>query len=221
MNSKPAWVCALSTFILAGTAHAQTAPAAGVPQQYLAHISIHAEPSTQLEIVPSEGWQSEAVAQCTEYCDFWALPGRYTLYALDNTTGERKQLSLRVKHSTRFELEPGDDSARSSGLALGIAGSAAIVTGLILLTAAMMSGDCPLENCSSDGRQTTAIVGLSVFVGGALATPAGWIMYASNRTRLKPIDDRPYPATETSSRVRVGLVGVGSGGLGLGGVASF
>src|SRR4051812_22394707 len=119
MNSKPAWVCALSTFVFAGTAHAQTAPPEGVPQPYLAHISIHAAPSTQLEIVPADGWPgTEAVAHCTEYCDFWALPGRYTLYARDHTTGERKNLSLHIKQSSRFEFQSGDDTARSSGLVL-------------------------------------------------------------------------------------------------------
>ena len=176
----------------------------------------------QLELVPSEGWPGTgAVAHCTEYCDFWALPGRYTLYALDHTNGERRHLSLHVKQSSRFELEAGDPAARSSGLVLGIVGSAALFTGLILLGGALAAGDCPQTTCSSDGRQTTAIVGLSVFVAGALATPAGWIMYASNRTRLKQLDDRPYPATGTFSQVRVGLAGVGSGGLGLAGVASF
>src|SRR6187551_2466929 len=165
MSSKSAWVCALSTFIFAGTAHAQVAPPEAVPQQYLAHVSIQAAPSTQLEIVPAEGWPGAgAVAQCTEYCDFWALPGKYTLYAHDHTTGERKHLSLRVKQSSRFELEAGDDSARSSGLVLGIAGSAALFTGVILLAGALVAGDCPDMNCSSDGRQTTAILGLSVFV---------------------------------------------------------
>jgi len=49
----------------------------------------------------------------------------------------------------------------------------------------------------------------------------GWIMYASNRTRLNRIDDQAHASTEIQSQVRVGVVGVGLGGLGLGGLATF
>ncbi|HEY3254593.1 MAG TPA: hypothetical protein VGJ91_11615, partial [Polyangiaceae bacterium] len=109
MNSMLAGACALSIFIVAGTAHAQAAPPPWYPQQYLAHISIQAAPATELEVVPSGDLAgSPPVARCTEYCDFWALPGKYTLYAHDHSSGEHKDLPLRIKQSSRFELEFGD-----------------------------------------------------------------------------------------------------------------
>ena len=34
------------------------------------------------------------VAQSENYCDFWALPGRYTLYTRDHETGAQQQLGF-------------------------------------------------------------------------------------------------------------------------------
>jgi hypothetical protein len=223
MNLKPAWACALSSFILAETAHAQSPPG-WVPQQYLVHISIQAAPSTELEVVPSGGSAeagSPAVARCTAYCDFWALPGRYTLYLRDHSTGVRKDLGLRIKQSSRFELQAGDDDARSAGLALGIAGSAAILAGFVLMMPVVMSSMCHDTNCTSQGERDAATAGVGLLLAGAITTPIGWIMYASNRTRLKRMDEGAYRAKGTNVQVRLGVVGVGMGGLGLGGVATF
>lgn|GEM_PF-1327621 len=220
-NTLLASGCALSAFILAGQAHAQAAPA-GYPAQYLAHISIQAAPGTELEVAPvGDAAGSPAVARCTEYCDFWALPGRYTLYSRDHNSGVRKDLTLRIKQSSRFELQAGDDSARDAGLGLGIGGSAAILTGLFLILPVVMSSMCHDTNCTSDGERDAATVGLGLLLAGAISTPIGWTMYAQNRTRLRRIDAAPYRASESSSEVRVGLVGMGLGGLGLGGVATF
>lgn len=220
VNSRAGWLCALSSFLLAGAAHAQAAPPAWYPQQSLAHISIQAGSSTELEVVPAGGENAQAVARCREYCDFWALPGKYTLYARDYSSGERKDLSLRIKQSSRFELQPGDDDARTTGLALGIGGSVAILGGFIAIMPALMSSMCE-GGCRSQSEEDAAAVGLGLLLAGAIATPVGWTMYVHNRTRLKRIDEGSYGATETPSQLRVGVVGVGLGGLGLGGVATF
>ena len=225
LKSRAGWAAALSTFMLAGTAHAQAAPPAWYPQQYsqqsLAHISIQAAPSTELEVVPAGGEAASAVARCKEYCDFWALPGKYTLYARDHSSGERKDLSLRIKQSSRFELDPGDDDARSVGLVLGVGGSAAILAGFFMIMPALMSSMCHGSNCASDAERDTAAVGLGVLLAGAITTPIGWTMYSRNRTRLNRIDEGSYGAVEPPTELRVGVVGVGLGGLGLGGIATF
>lgn len=219
MNAKPAWLCALSTMILAGTAHAQPAAPVWYPPEYLAHISIQATPTTQLEVVP-EGGAAAAVARCTEYCEFWALPGRYTVYAHDSLSGERKQLSVRLKNSSRFKLQAGDDQARNTGFGIAIGGSAAVLAGLVLVMPVLLSSICEHENCTSESERDAAAAGLALLLAGSIAMPIGWSIYASNRTRLRRIDERSYQATETTGQVRVGLVGLG-GGLGLGGVATF
>jgi len=222
MNHMPTWICALAISMLAGTAHAQVPAPGWYPQQYPAHVSIQAEPSTELEVVV-EGAPagSAAVSRCTEYCDFWAWPGSYTLYSVDHSTKQRKQLSLRVKHSARYLFQAGDDDARTTGLALGIGGSAALLTGFVLTVPLMASVMCEDSNCTSPAERDAATAGLVLLVAGAITTPMGWIMYSGNRTRLRQIDEGRAASTEIRNQVRVGVVGVGLGGLGLGALGTF
>ena len=79
----------------------------------------------------------------------------------------------------------------------------------------------PQTMTTSRGQRDAATAGFVVLIAGVVTTPVGWIMYASNRTRLKQIDDQAHASTEIQSQVRVGVVGVGLGGLGLGGLATF
>jgi len=220
-NFTPAWACALSTFILAGSAHAQGAPPPAlvplpgwVPLPALAHVSIQSTPSTELELLPAGASPgSAAVARCTQYCDFWTAPGRYTLYAHDQSTGKRKELPLRVKTSSRFELQTGDDEARTAGLCLGAIGAASLGIGLIMIGASAMS--------HTGDHGDTGAVGLGFLVAGAVTTPIGWSMYSSNRTRLTRIDGSSEARTQTATQFRMGVMGVGLGGLGFGGMATF
>ena len=210
-----AWGCALSTVIVAGTAHAQAAPP-WVPPQYLAHISVHAAPATQLEIVPSGSpLGTPAVARCTEYCDFWALPGKYTVYTQDSS-GKRQDVPLKIKQSSRFNLETGNQSAAAAGLILGISGSVTALVGFLMTLSVLGDASSP-----SDSEKSTASVGLGVLLVGALATPIGFVMYGENHTRLTRIDEGSYTPVNPIRQVRVGVTGVGLGGLGLAGVASF
>jgi len=213
MNSTLGWGCALSIMIAAETAHAQAPPPLWYSPANLAHISIQAAPATELEVMPSGAAAgSAAVARCTQYCEFWAPLGRYTVQARDPSTGERKDLPLRIKKSSRFELEAGDDSTSTAGMFFGVAGAIALPIGLITLAAGVTS--------SGDDASATR-VGLGLLLGGAIATPVGWSMYASSRTRLTRIDGSSYTRAQTASQVRLGLTGGGRSGLGLGGTVTF
>ena len=203
--------------IVTGTAHAQTPPPPlWYPPPYLAHVSIHAAPSTQLEVVPvgsQEG--APAVARCTEYCEFWALPGKYRVHAQDSS-GTYKNLPLRIKTSSRFNLATGNESAATAGLALGISGSVALFAGA-LMTVPFLLCD---RYCSSE-EKSLASAGLGVLLAGALATPIGLVMYGENRPRVTRIDEASAAPRNPIKQLRVGVAGVGLGGLGLSGVASF
>src|SRR6478735_834469 len=214
--------CAVASFISAGTAQAQTAVPPMYLLQYPAHISINAAPSTELELVPAGAPAGvPAVVRCTEYCDFWALPGKYTLYARDHSTGERKQLSLRIKESSRYVFEAGDQAASTGGLALGIAGSAAFLTGFFMLMPTLLSSMCEDSDCTSKAEQNAAEAGLVVMLAGAVASPVGFVIYGSNRARLARLGRELDASVGPRSEVRVGVVGVGLGGFGLGGVGTF
>jgi hypothetical protein len=221
MNFVSGWGCALSTLILTGNAQAQATALSANP--YLAHVSIQAVPTTELAIVPnSEPTGSTVVARCTEYCEFWTLPGKYTVHARDRISGTSKKLSLRIKQSSRFELDPGDDEASDTGFALAMGASAAMLAGLVLVMPALTSRWCDGHDCSTTkNQQDSAFVGLGLILAGMVTAPIGWAIYGNNRPRLKRIDERSRRAIETRSRVRVGVVGVGLGGLGLGALATF
>jgi hypothetical protein len=221
MNSKLAFAFAISTFALAGAAQAQPPAPQWYPAPYLAHVSIQAPPSTELEVVPAGAAEgSPAVARCTEYCDFWALPGRYTLYTRGHGDDESKQLSLRIKQSSRFLLDPGDEEGRTTGLAVATVGSVALIAGMGMMLAALVANS-ESDGEPSRGAGSTGIAGILTFTAGMVVTPIGWVMYANNRTHLQRIDNRGYGSLERAKQVRVGVVGVGLGGFGLGGVASF
>src|SRR6478735_4919950 len=149
MNSKPIWASLLLAFSLSNAAHAQTvapaAPTAPVwyPQVPLAHVRIDAAPSVELKVVYTEAPPgTEPVARCQDHCDFWAWPGKYTLYARDRSTGKQKQLPLRIKRSSRYVYEAGDDGRATAGLVVAGVGSAAAVTALVLLTKSLVSSYC-------------------------------------------------------------------------------
>jgi len=220
MNARPTLISAVATFLLAGTARAQSAPA-WYPQPTPVHLSIQAPPFTELEIVPADAPGSPAVARCSEYCDFWAWPGKYTLYSRDNTSKERRELPMRVKQSGRYVFEAGDADARATGLAVGIAGTVAIGAGFAMMIPAIMSQMCEDTNCTSAAERRAANAGLVVLLAGVVSTPIGWTMYVGNRTRLKRVDDGSHALGEPRRQVRVSVVGVGLGGIGLGGLATF
>ena len=215
--------CILPTIIAlltAGHAHAQDDDDSASAEPRRSHVSIRSsEGSLDLRIVPLG--ESEAIVECSGHCDFWALPGRYTLYTRDHETGVQDALSLRVKGFSRYDLVQGNDSARDVGLGVGIGGLVSIFTGLVLTMPLLMSSMCEDSHCASDGDRLAAGIGLGALAVGALAAPLGWSVFSHNRTRLRLLDQDPYAASHTEPNVRLGLVALPRGGFGLGGVAAF
>lgn len=215
----PAWNCLLLLLFGALDAHAQSAFAGDYGAPYGAHVSISAgKRALSLRIAPQG--EAKPIEECENYCDFWALPGRYTLYTFDHASGERRELDFRVKQSARYTLQMGDDTARDVGLAVGISGAASIVAGMFLVAPVVLSAMCEGSDCVSDRERQRANIGLGLLLGGAVATPVGFTIFSKNRTLLRRIREPAYATEEPGPSVRVGVIGV-NGGLGLGGVALF
>lgn len=200
-------------------AHAQSAFAGAEGEPYGAHVSISAGERALSLRIAAQG-EARPIEECENYCDFWALPGSYTLYTYDHASGERRELAFRVKRSARYTLQIGDDTARDVGLAVGISGAASIVVGMFLVAPVVLSAMCEGSDCVSDRERRTANIGLGLLLGGAVATPVGFTIFSKNRTMLRPIRERAAENGEPGPSVRVGVIGV-NGGLGLGGVALF
>ena len=184
-------------------------------------ISVQAnKSSTQMKITPVGS--AEAIAECSGLCDFYALPGHYTLYTRNLTTGTKHEQALRIEGPRRYELDEGDADASRLGLTLGVAGSVAIFAGIVMTLPLAFSSMCEDTKCSSDDQRTTAAIGLGVLLAGAVMTPIGFTVASHNRRRLRPLEDEPYyyGSQRVEPSVRLGVVGV-TGGLGLGGVATF
>lgn len=181
-----------------------------------AHVVIEGG-SPEVELRLSRGSSDETLLRCQGRCEFFAPKGRYRLYARDANTGAEHELGLRVRHSGRFRLRQGDSSARTAGLVVGIAGPVSLVTGMVLLLPSLMSAGChDSGGCTTQRERTAGMVGLGLLLGGAIATPIGWVVFAQNRTRLEQLRGAAPP-----ERFRIGLAGVAPGALGLSGVARF
>jgi hypothetical protein len=199
---------------------AQALAQSALPPAYFqprpAHVSISAPERATLQIVPKGGTGPQV--ECANYCDFWALPGRYTLYTRDHETGERHELTLKIKDNARFTFEQGNDTTRALGAGLGIAGALSGVAGFFMvLSNAAIAEDSGAPQ--TPAQRTRAELGLGLLLGSAVVTPIGWVMFGGSGPKLTELPDASA-ATNRAPRLRLGLVGV-NGGLGLGGFAAF
>ncbi len=200
----------LSLCLAAPRAHAQD-DELRAPWVRLAHVSISAPAGIERMAVLSQG---NVVAECSNYCDFWAPPGRYTFYASDGGS-DRTKLSLRIKDNARLAYQEEDETMRSAGMVLGLFGSLSTVVGLVVLFAnADVGGDSPMPQSTS--RSAEAAGGLMA-LGGAIATPIGFVMFSHGRAKLTPV---AADEAKSTPHLQLGFVGV-SGGIGLGGGAVF
>lgn len=177
--------------------------------------------SQEVELRLSRGRGDETLLRCQGRCEFFAPRGRYRVHARDSSTGKEYELGLRIRHPSAFRLRQGDPSARTAGLVVGIAGSASVLTGMILVLPSLMSSLChDSEGCLSEGERTMGKVGAGLLLAGAIGTPIGWIMFAQNGTRLVLLHQQSSRASP-AERFRLGFGTGPPGVLGLSGTARF
>jgi hypothetical protein len=139
--------------------------------------------SVRLEVAEAD--TEHVVAECQRRCVLYIAPGRYVVQARNLQTGADHQIGIRVRGASRFVFAEGDDTARTTGLVLGIVGPALLLTGMVLITPVVMSAGCHDPDCTTEGEGKAARIGLGALLVGAIATPVGWSVFAGNRTRLE------------------------------------
>ena len=158
------------------------------------------------------------VAQCTGECTFWTLPGRYTVYSHDHSTGARHELFLRVKGFSQYQLIQGNDTVHGVGVCLEVVGVVASVVGLITTLSPALSQICE-SNCDNQDGGRTITIGLGILGAGIVAGIVGFGLETGYRAKLVPSPDS-ISASRRGPRFEFGIVPVFAG-LGLGGTGRF
>lgn len=164
------------------------------------------------------GNAADPLAVCNGDCQFWALPGRYTVYTLDHTTGARHDLDLRVKGFAEYHLVQGNDAVHDWGVGLEYTGAVASAVGFLTMLYALSAPSCE-SNCKDDNNGRTVVIGLGILGAGLATVVVGFGLDTGNRSGFVPHDEWSE-ANGRSPQLRFGLVPVFAG-LGLGGTARF
>jgi hypothetical protein len=116
------------------------------------------------------------IARCNVPCRATIPAGRYKLYVHegDGTVSGSRQIDL--TQPATVTVGPKSSGQRAGGLILGIAGSVMLISGIAL--AATYSCYESSRACDTDdGRESAA---LALLLGGLVATPVGWVMFANS-----------------------------------------
>jgi hypothetical protein len=123
----------------------------------------------------------QAIARCVGGCWLSLPSGDYKALFYDQS-GAEHEFKFSVQGPGGIEIEDADPETESTGLVLGIAGSALVVGGTVLMTVglqhACLMAECPNQQNSEAGL---LLGGFVAFVAGAVMTPIGWVTFARNR----------------------------------------
>jgi hypothetical protein len=152
---------------------------------------------------------------CTGSCRLEVPPGKYRMRVIE-PDGKTSERTLTIREPEKFWVGPVDDSARTTGLVLGVVGSVMVPVGIILMLRGVEE-DIANPNSSSDGQEL--LFGLMLFAAGAALAPVGWVMFG--RSGKFSLDRQALAQAEAAQRPRLtlGVAALPSGGGGLG--ASF
>jgi hypothetical protein len=147
---------------------------------------------------------------CTADCQLIVPSGDYRV-RLEESDGSVSDKGIRLLKSEILAVGPPNRGTADLGLTLGIAGTAAAASGLLMLLAGMVSTSGEDE---PDWARPVAGVGLVSLLVGAFISPFGWGMYATNRKmRLNEYEFKPqrpaphagFGVTPTKSAFRMGF----------------
>jgi hypothetical protein len=166
---------------------AQPAPYATMPGMYEVYVRDDA-PGMVHRISFTDG---RPIANCTGNCTFHVPPGQYVIEVDGNDTLRAGKKVVNVSGHTVVDVSPGSKSTRTAGLALGIAGPVALFVGLIgaVIVAADNNDkdfDCRTGYSTCDTSRSDATAYVLLMIAGAGATTAGWIMFGTASTKIRP-----------------------------------
>lgn len=135
-----------------------------------------------------------ALAACDGDCRMEMPAGRYRIQVTGSPDSDVHQSSqfVTVTHDTTLDVDPARRSRRTSGLAMGITGTALLPVGFTVLLLGLVGeafddGFCPVsepdcaEQSGSDPVNAAVWVGLGMVGAGTVLTPVGWVRFARNR----------------------------------------
>lgn len=153
---------------LPATALAQAAPPGAVP------IAIYPETPVRLELQMPDTRQP--VALCQGACTAYLPPGKYRLAVhpgLDTRAGSRV---VNIPGPSSLFVTPRTEGMRTSGLALGVTGSALVLFGFVTILTTL---DHPQPD-DDDRNQVLVPMALVGLVVGLVLTPIGWVRFGKS-----------------------------------------
>jgi hypothetical protein len=166
------------------TAQAQTALPGAVP------VAIYPERPVRLELQMPDS--RLPVALCQGACTAYVPPGKYRLEVhpgLDTRAGAR---TVNIPGPSALFVKPRTEGMRSSGLALGVTGSALVMFGFVTLVTTLDDGPNPDHDDRNQVLVPMALVGLVV---GLVLTPIGWVRFGKSlrpAVEVEPLGTVPH-----------------------------
>jgi hypothetical protein len=115
------------------------------------------------------------IARCPVPCRAVLPAGKYKLYVHEGEGTVAGSRVIDVTQPTTLTVGPKSSAQRTGGLILGLAGSGMLLGGIIVASAnACFDGS---YNCGTDSEEAAAV---ALLLGGLVATPIGWIMFANS-----------------------------------------
>jgi hypothetical protein len=129
------------------------------------------------------------IATCTGNCTFHVPPGQYSIEVDGSDELRPGKKTINVSGHTVVDISPGSKSTRTTGLVLGIVGPVATFVGLfgaVIVAAENSNKDFECRNTSTCETKSDATAWVLLMVGGIGATTAGWIMFGTSSTKIRP-----------------------------------
>jgi len=150
-------------------------------------VKLSGDPGLQFKIFShADGADAEtAIFACANPCRVMLLPGEYRVEVSGDPQHVDGERTIQVKKDSTFDFSLPARSAKTAGLALGIAGTALIPAGLYVAFLADSAASC-YDSCDHGRQQDPRLppgvyVGLGMMAVGAVLTPVGWVIFAKNR----------------------------------------